>query len=128
MVNTLPSLPTWFITLSSRDLEWPDMIRGMLRAKHAHDQGFDVDSIDIKEMDSEARMDLLRDFPVIAARHFNHRFNAFLKFIKAHPNLLGGKVIHHWYRVEFQARGSPHIHMLVWVENAPRFDTTEGLY
>ena len=28
-----------------------------------------------------------------------------------------------FYRVEFQQRGSPHIHMLVWVENAPTLET-----
>ena len=28
----------------------------------------------------------------------------------------------YFYRVEFQQRGSPHIHMLVWIENAPTFE------
>ncbi len=71
-------------------------------------------------------MDLLREFPVAAARHFDRRFKAFLRYIYANNRVLGGKVVDHWYRVEFQARGSPHIHMLVWVENAPAFDTAEG--
>ena len=33
------------------------------------------------------------------------------------------------YRVEFQQRGSPHIHMLVWIENAPTLERNpeEGL-
>ena len=30
-----------------------------------------------------------------------------------------GKVIHYAIRVEFQVRGSPHIHSLLWVEDAP---------
>ena len=29
------------------------------------------------------------------------------------------KIKDYFYRVEFQQRGSPHIHMLVWVNNAP---------
>ncbi len=29
------------------------------------------------------------------------------------------KVTDYFYRVEFQARGSPHTHALFWVENAP---------
>ncbi len=33
-----------------------------------------------------------------------------------------GKVEDYFYRVEFQARGSPHIHLLVWVKDAPEFE------
>ena len=31
-----------------------------------------------------------------------------------------GKVQDYYYRTEFQQRGWPHIHMVVWVQNAPR--------
>ena len=34
-----------------------------------------------------------------------------------------GKVQDYFYRVEFQQRGSPHIHMFVWIENAPTLET-----
>lgn len=30
----------------------------------------------------------------------------------------------YFYRVEFQARGSPLIHLLVWVKDAPKFGRT----
>ena len=33
-----------------------------------------------------------------------------------------GKVIDYFYRIEFQQRGSPHVHCLFWIENAPRID------
>ena len=32
-----------------------------------------------------------------------------------------GEVEDYFYRVEFQARGSPHIHLLVWIKDAPEF-------
>jgi hypothetical protein len=32
-----------------------------------------------------------------------------------------GKIADWFYRVEYQQRGSPHIHMLIWLENAPTF-------
>lgn len=32
-----------------------------------------------------------------------------------------GKTADWFYRVEYQQRGSPHIHMLIWLENASRF-------
>jgi hypothetical protein len=126
MINSLPQLPTWFITLSSRDLEWPDMLSSLLHAKYSNVKSTNYLDVDVATLKYEDRMDLLREFPVAAARHFDRRFKAFLRYIYANNRVLGGKVVDHWYRVEFQARGSPHIHMLVWVENAPAFDTAEG--
>jgi hypothetical protein len=32
-----------------------------------------------------------------------------------------GEVSDYFYRVEFQKRGSPHIHMIVWIKNAPKY-------
>ena len=32
-----------------------------------------------------------------------------------------GKISDWFYRVEYQQRGSPHIHMLIWLEDAPKF-------
>ncbi|XP_055017901.1 uncharacterized protein LOC129411312 [Boleophthalmus pectinirostris] len=46
----------------------------------------------------------------------------FLKLVllsSAHPL---GKIVDYFYRVEFQARGSAHIHALFWVQDAPRID------
>lgn len=33
-----------------------------------------------------------------------------------------GKIKDYFYRVEFQQRGSPHVHCLFWIENAPLID------
>ena len=33
-----------------------------------------------------------------------------------------GKVEEYFYRVEFQKRGSPHLHCLIWIKDAPIFD------
>ena len=32
-----------------------------------------------------------------------------------------GKISDYFYRVEFQQRGSPHIHILIWTDNAPTY-------
>ena len=48
--------------------------------------------------------------PVTAARHFHYRFNIFFqKFIKSCANPLG-KLTDCAIPIEFQARGSPHVH------------------
>jgi hypothetical protein len=30
-----------------------------------------------------------------------------------------GLVKHYWYRVEYQKRGAPHIHSILWIKDAP---------
>ena len=56
-------------------------------------------------------------------RHFQHRLNTFFQeFLKsaAHPL---GEIQDYGIRIEFQARGLPHAHCVIWVKNAPTYAT-----
>ena len=44
----------------------------------------------------------------------------FTDFIKNDASPFG-KLADIWYRIEFQHRGSPHMHCLLWIANAPRY-------
>ena len=55
--------------------------------------------------------------PVLLARHFQYRVEVFFKEIVLNGPL--GKVTYYAIRVEFQVRGSAHIHSFLWVLNAP---------
>lgn len=58
------------------------------------------------------------------SRYFHHRFQVLMqKILKSSLNPLG-KIVDFFFRVEFQQRGSPHIHMLLWIENAPIYGET----
>jgi hypothetical protein len=35
----------------------------------------------------------------------------------------GYEITHHYHRIEFQHRGSPHIHMLLWLRDAPVYNS-----
>ncbi|KAG5935422.1 hypothetical protein E4U59_005616 [Claviceps monticola] len=35
-------------------------------------------------------------------------------------------IVDSWWRVEFQARGSPHVHMLLWLRDCPTLDVKDG--
>ena len=55
------------------------------------------------------------------ARRFDYQVNQFLTnflFSSAEPS---GKLSDWFYRVEYQKTGSPHIDMLLWLENVPQF-------
>ena len=62
------------------------------------------------------RCKILNMSPVIVAKNFQCRVEVFLKEIIDEPL---GKIKYCIIRVEFQFRGSPHIHSFLWVIIAP---------
>ena len=67
---------------------------------------------------------LVQKDPVTCSRYFDHRKQELLNTVlKSSFERIGKLLDSLFYRVEFQQRDSPHIHMLVWIENAPRLET-----
>ena len=56
--------------------------------------------------------------PVVVARDFQYRVEIFFKMIVLDGPL--GKTGYYAICVEFQVRGSPHIHSFIWILNAPK--------
>ena len=109
-------LPTWFLTLSAADMQWPDVIQSIARQ-----YGTTFTDEDVHSMSFEEKSKWLRQNPITAARHFQHRLNTFFQlFLKsaAHPL---GELVDYAIRIEFQARGSPHAHTILWIKDAPKF-------
>ena len=111
MVKQL-GLPTFFMTLSCADLRWNELISIISKLK-----GENLSEDDIRNMSYFERCRYLNLNPVLLARHFQYRVEVFFKEIVVNGPL--GKVTYYAIRVEFQVRGSPHIHSLLWVLNAP---------
>lgn len=76
--------------------------------------------INVDELDWSEKCGLIRRNPVTAARMFDHRWHCFLKNVIMSPAKPIGQIKDYFYRVEFQQRGSPHVHCLFWVEDAPK--------
>ena len=71
-------------------------------------------------MSWETKSRWLRTNPVTAAKHFHHRLNSFFKeFLKTDAKPIG-EITDYVIRIEFQARGSPHAHTLIWIKDAPK--------
>ena len=70
--------------------------------------------------DQSERTTMLRDHPALACRLFHKKQECIWKKLitssKSHP--FGSKVVDWWRRIEFQMRGSPHCHSLLWICNA----------
>ena len=75
----------------------------------------------VMAMTFEQKSTWLRRNPVTAARHFQYRLNTFFQeFLKSTAKPLG-EIADYGNRIEFQVRGSPHAHCVIWVKDAPRF-------
>jgi len=112
MVKQL-GLPTFFMTLSCADLRWPEIVEIIQKIN-----GKDMTEEQISNLSYMEKTEILQYNPVVLARHFQYRVECFFKHIVT-KEALGGKLKHHAIRVEFQARGSAHVHCLVRIENAP---------
>jgi len=109
--------PTFFLTLSANDLNWSDLWQGMILTLNINTT---VD--DILHSSREYREQLLSQYPVFPARHFIYRWETFLNTVllkSPHPL---GQIVDFFWRVEFQLRGAPHIHALLWILNPPSLD------
>ena len=113
-------LPTWFMSLSSADTRWSDLLN-MLSALNC---GFELPEEEISSMTWEQKIKLIQKDPVTCSRYFDHRVQQFIKVVLKSSHGFLGKITDYFYRVEFQQRGSPHIHMIVWVENAPKYNSS----
>ena len=108
--------PTWFFTLSAADLKWPDMIQTIARQ-----YGVNYTDDEVALLSFDEKSNWLKRNPVTAARHFHYRLNVFFQdFLKSTAKPLG-EIADYAIRIEFQARGSPHAHCVIWVKDAPEF-------
>ena len=110
-------IPTFFITFSAADRRWIEIDNSILISQGKPPMNEEQH----KNMTWEQHCDIIMSNPVAAARMFQQRVNTFIKdVIMSQANPIG-KVQDYYYRTEFQQRGWPHIHMVVWVQNAPRY-------
>ena len=96
--------PTFFITLTADDMNWPDLL--YVLAKRA---GMDISVKDVESMSSEQWL--------CSDPHFSQCFQKFVSYLKGLSKPIG-EIVDYFWRVEFQLRGSPHVHSLWWVKDA----------
>ncbi|OBZ81506.1 hypothetical protein A0J61_10445, partial [Choanephora cucurbitarum] len=110
--------PTLFITLSAAETKWEKLIVILKKV---------VDKEEITEDDAEnlerrEKYRLIQSNPVTCAQYFEYRFRELKQTWKPPHGPFGHhSVLDYYYRIEFQQRDSPHVHMLVWLEDAPTY-------
>lgn len=76
---------------------------------------------DIKNMSWQQKSNLIQKDPVTCARNFDHMVKLFIQDVLRSDVMPIGEITDYFYRVEFQQRGSPHIHGLFWIRDAPQY-------
>ncbi len=107
---------TFFVTLLCTGLRWKEFVDTFVR--HT--------AVKVKESYTfEEKTKLLRANPVLAARLFERRFTSFMNsFIQDGAWCLGE--VKDWFaHIEIHFWGSPHSHMPLWIENAPKYNVLE---
>ena len=100
-------LPTWFCSLSAAETKWIPLLKVL--GKLLKDVTYTDE--DIENMSWIEKSELIKKDPVTCARYFDHRVNTFINNVlksTLHPI---GTIVDKFGRVEFQHRGSPHIHV-----------------
>ena len=106
-----------FCSFSSAERQWAHLLR--ILGKLVNNKEYT--DTELENLNWEEKCKLIQSDPVTCARHFDYQVNQFLrKFLMSNAAPLG-KIVDWFYRVEYQQRGSPHIHMLIWLEDAPVF-------
>ncbi|KAL7290849.1 hypothetical protein TKK_0015583 [Trichogramma kaykai] len=97
--------PTIFFTLSAADYHWPDLYRLL------------APSTDYSDLQSEQKRKLMHDNPLIVGYFSKERVELFMSKVLI-PVF---RVKDYWYRFEWQNRGSPHVHGLLYLQDEPEF-------
>ena len=113
--------PTFFVTLSADDNNWVDLMVVLSKSR-----GQNLSEQEAANLSDSEKRELMRTNPVVTARHFAHRFQCFLREVIKGSGQPIGEVVDYFWRIEFQLRGSPHVHSMWWIKDAPNLDTAVG--
>lgn len=118
--------PTMFMTLSASETRWPELLNILAKLSDEHN----IDLTDpMQQLTALQRATLVSEDPVTCCVYF-HKFVDSLMAILSNPRISPfGKyhVVDYFKRIEFQHRGSPHAHILLWLNNDPREAVSEDM-
>lgn len=119
--------PTMFLTLSANEIRWPHLLSILHKlANGCNDAG----AADIMErLTALQRAMLVSEDPVTCCVYFHKLVNVVMQLLSSKTYSPFGKfhVVDYFKRIEFQHRGSPHAHILLWLANDPREAVSENM-
>ena len=117
--------PSVFLTLSCAEFDWPELLKEIVETVERKR----VSQEYIDNLSDREKNKLITDNVVQSTLHFQKRIDKMFSLMQ-HDFFKGEKETYHvtsyFYRIEFQQRGAPHVHSLLWLKNqdneeAPNF-------
>ena len=117
--------PSVFLTLSCAEFDWPELLKEIIETV----QRRKVSDEYIENLSQSAKNKIVSENVVQSTLHFQKRMDKLFHLMKD-DFFDGTKDAYHvssyFYRIEFQQRGAPHVHSLLWLKNqfgdeAPNF-------
>ena len=114
--------PTLFMTFSPDEENWIDLL--IIVTKSLENKT--ITKSEAEQKTKPERYELLSKDPVTVARYFENRMTALLKLIFNQNTVFAENPNEDlFWRVDFQYRGSPHVHLLAWMKDAPKYSNDE---
>ena len=112
--------PTVFMTLSASEIHWLPLLKCVYLYQNHIPADQEIDDIVFEEMNTYQRAELVNSDPVLCCLYFDRLVNVIVNFLKYKKGPFGKyRLLDCFRRIEFQHRGSPHCHMLLWLDNEP---------
>ncbi|XP_077528529.1 uncharacterized protein LOC144140902 [Haemaphysalis longicornis] len=117
--------PHVFLTLSASEVHWDRLLETLERLRMGPEGRVRV----VEEMRSWERVELVNEDPVACAIYTDHIFDVILNILRDRRcSPFRPYVVRDFFkRVEFQQRGSAHVHTVLWLENAPVDEELSGV-
>jgi hypothetical protein len=115
-------MPTLFVTFSAGEAYWPELLAHLYKVH----KGKDITIDEAYNLTAEEKAELIQLDPGTCARYFHERVTNLFKYFESDDGPFGEFVLQDYFiRHEFQMRGSPHIHCILWLKNAPKYDEND---
>ena len=112
-------MPTFFHTVSAMESHWPELLI-ILKQVLDHER---ITEEEATCMSQAEKSDLIRRDPITCARYFDSKTHDYFSLIlKSRAVFCDHPLEDSFMRVEFQHRGSPHLHIFLWLKGAPKYD------
>ena len=108
--------PSLFLTLSCAEYSWTELLKEIFETV----EGREATPEDINNLTPQERNKLISENVVQSTLHFQKRIEKEIKlmtFLKFFDDDCPYSVSSYFYRIEFQQRGSPHVHCLLWLKD-----------
>ena len=107
--------PSLFMTVSCAEFKWKELVRQILETEsNGH-----VTMEYVESLENSERNHIVSRSAIQSTCHFQKRVEKLFNLLQYENEIIfeGFKVKDFYYRIEFQARGAPHLHSLLWLED-----------